>query len=75
MEPKTAMEPKITAEWLQAMVGDDDHEPSGLITPNDRAELARRKAERSQNAAQDTPRVVTGDQDESGAYRLLLAQK
>ena len=69
------MEPRITAEWLQAMVGDDDYEPSGLITPNDRAELARRKAERLQNTAQDTPGMAEGDQEESGAYRLLLAQK
>ena len=66
---------KITAEWLQAMVGDDDYEPSGLITPSDRAELARRKAERLQDAAQDTPGMAEGDQEESGAYRLLLAQK
>ncbi len=69
------MEAKITAEWLQAMVGEDDHEPSGLITPNDRAELARRKAERLQNAVQDTPGIAEGDQDEAGAYCLLLAQK
>lgn len=69
------MEPIITAEWLQAMVGDDDYELSGLITPNDRAELARRKAERSQNAAQNTPGLAEGDQEEAGAYRLLLAQK
>ena len=69
------MEPKITAEWLQALVGDDDYEPSGLITPNDRAELARRKAERLQDADQDTPKMAATNQDESGAYRLLLAQK
>ncbi len=47
------MDLKITAEWLQAMVGDDDYEPSGLMTPRDRAELERRKAERLAAAAQD----------------------
>jgi len=60
------MEPKITAEWLQTMVGDDDYEPSALITPNDRVELARRKAERLQNATLDTPKMAEDDQDESG---------
>jgi hypothetical protein len=47
------MDLKITAEWLQAMVGDDDYEPSGLMTPRDRAELERRKAERLAATAQD----------------------
>ena len=37
------MDLKITAEWLQSW-GDDDYEPSGLMTPRDRAELERRKA-------------------------------
>ncbi len=32
-----------TGEWLQSW-GDDDYEPSGLMTPRDRAELERRKA-------------------------------
>jgi len=36
---------KITAEWLHSF-GDDDYEPSGLMTPRDRAELERRQAER-----------------------------
>jgi len=36
---------QITAEWLQSF-GDDDYEPSGLLTPRDRAELERRQAER-----------------------------
>lgn len=39
------MDLKITAEWLQSF-GDDDYEPSGLMTPRDRAELERRQAER-----------------------------
>ena len=39
------MDLKITAEWLQSL-GDDDYEPSGLMTPRDRAELERRQAER-----------------------------
>jgi len=47
------MDLKITAEWLQAMVGDDDYEPSGLMTPRDRAELERRKAERLAATAQE----------------------
>ncbi len=38
------MDLKITAEWLQSF--DSDYEPSGLMTPRDRAELERRKAER-----------------------------
>ena len=39
------MDLKITAEWLHSF-GDDDYEPSGLMTPRDRAELERRQAER-----------------------------
>jgi len=42
------IEQGATAEWLQAMVGDDDYEPSGLVTPDDRVELARRQAKRLQ---------------------------
>jgi uncharacterized protein YbbK (DUF523 family) len=38
------MDPVITAEWLLSF--DSDYEPSGLMTPRDRAELERRKAER-----------------------------
>lgn len=37
------MDLNITTEWLQSW-GDDDYEPSGLMTPRDRAELERRKA-------------------------------
>ncbi len=39
------MDPIITAEWLHSF-GDDDYEPSGLMTPRDRTELERRQAER-----------------------------
>ena len=39
------MDLKITVEWLQSF--DSDYEPSGLMTPRDRAELERRQAERS----------------------------
>ena len=42
------MEPIITAEWLQSF--DSDYEPSGLMTPRDRAELERRKVERLSEA-------------------------
>ena len=38
------MDLKITAEWLLSF--DSDYEPSGLMTPNDRIELERRRAER-----------------------------
>lgn len=43
------MEPIITAEWLLSF--DSDYEPSGLMTPRDRAELERRRGER--RAAED----------------------
>ena len=39
------MDLKITAEWLLSF-DDGGYEPSGLMTPRDRAELERRKAER-----------------------------
>ena len=45
------MEPFISVEWLQSF--DSDYEPSGLMTPNDRKELERRKAERLANEATD----------------------
>ena len=45
------MEPFISVEWLQSF--DSDYEPSGLMTPNDRKELERRKAERLANEAAD----------------------
>ena len=38
------MEPIVTIERLLSF--DSDYEPSGLMTPRDRAELERRKAER-----------------------------
>lgn len=48
------MDLKITAEWLQSW-GDDDYEPSGLMTPRDRAELERRKAAYLSAASPATP--------------------
>jgi len=45
------MDPLFTAEWLQSF--DSDYEPSGLMTPNDRKDLERRKAERLANEAAD----------------------
>lgn len=55
------MDLNITAEWLQSW-GDDDYEPSGLMTPRDRAELERRKAAPlSATATQSTGKV--GDAD------------
>ena len=41
------MDISTTAEWLLSRAGEDfDYEPSGLMTPRDRAELERRKAAR-----------------------------
>lgn len=63
------MDLTITAEWLQSW-GDDDYEPSGLMTPRDRAELERRKAAHlfasssavpSTDKAADTPAAVSTD--------------
>lgn len=66
------MDLKLTAEWLQAKVADYDYEPSGPMTPRDRAELERRKAAHLSAAASalqstdkagdaDTPAAVSGD--------------
>ncbi len=39
------MDLNIAAEWLLSRAGEEyDYEPSGLMTPRDRAELERRKA-------------------------------
>lgn len=39
------MDISTTAEWLLSRAGEDfDYEPSGLMTPRDRAELELRKA-------------------------------
>jgi len=45
------MELLISVERLQSF--DSDYEPSGLMTPNDRKELERRRAERLQNETLD----------------------
>ena len=68
------MELKITPEWLLSF-GDDDYEPSGLITPNDRAELARRKAERLQSMPEGAERLGKDEPEDARPYSLLLAQK
>jgi len=46
------MELLISVERLQSF--DSDYEPSGLMTPNDRKELERRRAERLQNGELET---------------------
>lgn len=62
------MDLKLTAEWLQAKVADYDYEPSGLMTPRDRAELERRKAAHLSAASPAAPSTdKAGDTDKSAA--------
>ena len=63
------MDPIFTAEWLQSF--DSDYEPSGLMTPNDRKELERRKAERLANEIADAKSV----EQAPSAEQVALAAK
>ncbi len=60
------MDLKITAEWLQSW-GDDDYEPSGLMTPRDRAELERRKAAHLSAASPAAPSTDKAGEAETPA--------
>lgn len=63
------MDLKITAEWLLSF-DDGGYEPSGLMTPRDRAELERRKAERlAESGLIDEPNAENTER----AYSLKTA--
>lgn len=56
------MDISTTAEWLLSRAGEDfDYEPSGLMTPRDRAELERRKAAHQSAASAEHAVDKTGD--------------
>ncbi len=61
------MDLKITAEWLQAKVAEYDYEPSGLMTPRDRAELERRKAAHLSAASSEHLADKAGDAENPAA--------
>ena len=61
------MEPIITIERLLSF--DSDYEPSGLMTPRDRAEIERRKAER--RVAEEA--TVEGAEETHNAEKTAVA--
>ena len=61
------MDLNTTAEWLQAKVADYDYEPSGLMTPRDRAELELRKAAHLSGASTEHVADKAGDAENPAA--------
>lgn len=62
------MDLNIAAEWLLSRAGEEyDYEPSGLMTPRDRAELERRKAAHLSAASAAPVTDGANDSDEPAA--------